>query len=285
MKNTLLSIGHGYTAQAFARHLPADQWRVIGTSRSHEIQNIAEIEPLIWPGADLSKAISRATHILTSVSPDANGDIVLKELANQIAEAPNLVWIGYLSTTAVYGDHQGGWVDENTPTAPTTDRGNWRQSAELDWTEFAAKQSLTLQIFRLAGIYGPGRGPYAKVKSGTARRIIKKNQVFSRIHVDDIAQTLLASMKRPNPGTIYNVCDDLAAPPEDVIEYAAKLLEMPVPPSEDWETAKMTPMARSFYGESKKVRNTRIKTELGVALKYPDYRSGLQELLGSENPS
>ena len=149
---------------------------------------------------------------------------------------------------------------------------------------FARSNSLTLQIFRLAGIYGPGRGPFTKVKSGTARRIIKPNQVFSRIHVDDIAQTLMSSMNNPGPGRIYNVCDDLAAPPQDVIEFAARLLKLPVPPSEDWETAKMTQMARSFYGDSKRVRNTRIKTELGVKLAYPDYRSGLKALLAQTQP-
>lgn len=279
MKNTLLSIGHGYTAQALARHLPAENWRVIGTSRGEEVRALAGIEPIIWPGTDLSPAFADATHLLTSVSPDSDGDVVLKKLSEQIAHAPNLRWIGYLSTTAVYGDHQGGWVDEFTPTAPTTKRGKWRAKAEQDWLSFANRQSLTLQIFRLAGIYGPGRGPFTKVQSGAARRIIKPDQVFSRIHVDDISQVLISSIANPNAGAIYNVCDDLAAPPEDVIGYAAKLLDLPVPDSESWETAQMTPLAKSFYGDSKRVRNSRIKSELGVTLKYPDYRAGLNALL------
>jgi len=177
----------------------------------------------------------------------------------------------------VYGDHNGGWVDEETPLAPSTTRGEQRVAAEAAWQAM----DLPLHIFRLAGIYGPGRGPFAKVRKGTARRIIKKNQVFSRIHVEDIAQVLLASVNRPDPGRIYNVCDDLAAPPEDVIGYAAELLGLPVPVSEDFDTAEMSPMARSFYAESKRVRNGRIKQELGVRLRYPDYKAGLHALLSA----
>ncbi|MBE9477085.1 MAG: SDR family NAD(P)-dependent oxidoreductase, partial [Proteobacteria bacterium] len=180
----------------------------------------------------------------------------------------------YLSTTGVYGDHQGGWVDETTPLNPATRRGQLRVKAERAWQDM----DLPLHIFRLAGIYGPERGPFAKLRRGTARRIIKANQVFSRIHVDDIAQTLAASIARPNAGAIYNVCDDLAAPPEDVIAYAAKLLGVAVPHGEDFDTADMTPMARSFYSESKMVSNALIKSELGVVLKYPDYKAGLAAL-------
>lgn len=154
--------------------------------------------------------------------------------------------------------------------------------AEQAWQDLAAKADLPLHIFRLAGIYGPGRGPFAKVRAGTARRIIKKNQVFSRIHVDDIAQVILASINYPRPGAIYNLCDDEAAPPEDVIGYAAELLNLPLPDTINFERADMTPMARSFYAESKRVRNDLIKQELGVVLKYPNYRIGLQALLDNE---
>ena len=282
MKNTLLSIGHGYSARALARILPPDEWRIIGTVRSaHKADEIrAEgVEPLIWPNADLTGAINAATHLLSSVAPTDKGDPVLNALAPQIAAVPNLRWIGYLSTTAVYGDHKGGWVDEDTPLAPTTRRGQLRVTAEAAWLAFAQKQILTLNIFRLAGIYGPGRGPFAKVQSGTARRIIKPDQVFSRIHVQDIAQAVAAAMAHRAPGAIYNVCDDLAAPPEDVIAFAADLLNAPIPRAEAWETAEMTLMARSFYAESKRVANKRIKSELGITLKYPDYKSGLRALL------
>ncbi len=282
MKNTLLSIGHGYSARALARILPAEAWRIIGTVRSNNrADEIAAegAEPLIWPDCDLTGPLQDATHLLTSVAPAEDGDPVLNALSEQIAAAPKLRWIGYLSTTAVYGDHQGGWVDETTPLAPTTKRGHLRVAAEAAWQGLALEQSLSLHIFRLAGIYGPGRGPFAKVRNGTARRIIKPGQVFSRIHVEDIAQILAASIQQPNPGAIYNVCDDLAAPPEEVIALAAELLNLPIPPAEDWDNAEMTPMARSFYAESKRVRNNRIKQELGVKLLYPDYQVGLKSLL------
>ncbi|MFK7751450.1 MAG: SDR family NAD(P)-dependent oxidoreductase, partial [Sedimentitalea sp.] len=183
------------------------------------------------------------------------------------------------STTGVYGDHGGGWVDETTPLTPSTRRGKWRVVAEADWQSIP---DLPLHIFRLAGIYGPGRGPFAKVRAGTARRVIKPGQVFSRIHVDDIAQVLAASIARPNPGAIYNLCDNDPAPPQDVIAHAATLLGLPLPPEVDFDTADMTPMARSFYAESKRVRNDRIKTELGVTLRHPDYRAGLAALLAEE---
>lgn len=237
-------------------------------------------EPRIWPGADMTPALNAATHLLISAAPDADGDPVLNALSDEIAaRRDQFEWVGYLSTTGVYGDHQGGWVDENTPLTPATARGIARVEAEAAW----ASLDLPLHIFRLAGIYGPGRGPFAKVRAGTARRIIKSGQVFSRTHVEDIAQVLWASIQRPNPGSVYNVCDDDPAPPEDIIGYAAELLGCPVPPAEDFETAEMTPMARSFYAESKKVRNDRIKEELGVVLKYPDYRTGLQALLAQKH--
>ena len=175
------------------------------------------------------------------------------------------------------------WVDETTPLTPSTKRGQMRVDAESAWQDLAARAGLPLHIFRLAGIYGPGRGPFSKVRNGTARRIIKAGQVFSRIHVDDIAQILAASIEQPSPGGIYNMCDDDPAPPQDVIAYAAELLGRPVPEAVDFDTAEMRPMARSFYAESKRVRNDRIKSELGVKLIHPDYKSGLKSLLEIEN--
>ncbi|MEM9684868.1 MAG: SDR family oxidoreductase [Pseudomonadota bacterium] len=261
-------------------------WTIIGTTRQTEkrARLIDEgIIPLVWPGSDLIEPLSRATHLLISVGPDRDGDPVLDALEDRItAIASNIRWAGYLSTTGVYGDHQGGWVDENTPLIPSTERGERRVRAEKQWQALAARTGLPLHIFRLAGIYGPGRGPFAKIKTGKSRRIIKKNQVFSRIHVDDIAQTLAASIARPDPGAIYNLCDDEAAPPQDVIAYAAALLGVPVPPAVPIERAEMSHMARSFYAENKRVRNGRIRDELGVDLIYPDYRVGLQALLAEE---
>ncbi len=276
MDKVLLSIGHGYCAGALTARLLGQGWRVIGTTRSAEKARAISatgIQPLIWPGNELP--LADVSHVLTSVAPGEGEDPVLSDASDALKRARHLKWVGYLSTTGVYGDQSGGWVDEGTALTPTTKRGKARVQAEADWQDLG----LRLHIFRLAGIYGPGRGPFEKVRRGTARRIIKKGQVFSRAHVDDIAQVLEASVHAPNPGTIYNVCDDDPAPPEDVIAYAAKLLGLPLPPATPFEDAELTAMARSFYAESKRVRNDRIKAELGVTLKYPDYRSGLRALL------
>ena len=275
--STLLSLGHGYSARALARRLVPQGWRVIGTTRNPkkaEAFRAEGVEPLMWPG-DLWAALAEATHILCSAAPDAQGDPFLRAVPG-IAQS-KAQWVGYLSTTGVYGDHDGGWVDETTPLTPQSDRGRQRVLAEGQWQA----TGLPVHIFRLAGIYGPGRGPFEKVRDGTARRIIKPRQVFSRIHVDDIAQVLEASIRQPDPGAAYNVCDDNPCPPEEVIGYAARLLGMPEPPAVPFaEVAPtMTPMALGFYNESKKVRNDRIKDELGVKLLYPDYPQGLAALL------
>ena len=275
--NTLLSIGHGYSAQALARRLLPQGWQIIGTTRTEagaEALRATGVQALVWPGADLTAALGKATHLLTSVAPNG-GDPVLQAIGPQIA-ASKLQWIGYLSTTAVYGHHNGDWVDETTPLAPTTARGAARVQAEADW----AALGLPLHIFRLAGIYGPGRGPFEKVRDGSARRIHKAGQVFSRIHVDDIANVLHAALLRPHPG-VYNVCDDDPASPEDILGLAAELLGLPPPPIVPYEEADMTPMARSFYAENKRVRNDRIKAVLGVKLDYPTYREGLAAILAA----
>lgn len=274
--NTLLSIGHGYSAQALARLLLPEGWRIIGTTRTPEgVEALREtgVEALLWPGDPLP--IAEATHLLTSVPPGA-GDPVLAAHGAEIAAA-DLKWIGYLSTTAVYGHHNGDWVDETTPLAPSTARGAARAKAEAEW----AALGRPLHIFRLAGIYGPGRGPFEKVRDGSARRIIKPGQVFSRIHVEDIANVLHAALTNPHPG-IYNVCDDDPASPEDILGLAARMLNLPEPPMVPYDEAEMTPMARSFYAENKRVRNDRIKDVLGVRLAYPTYREGLAAILAAE---
>ncbi len=276
---TLLSLGHGYTSSALAARLVPLGWTVIGTCRDParaDILRAAGVEPLLLP-ADLSAALARASHVLAAAAPDAEGDPFLR-MAGAALRAAHPRWVGYLSTTAVYGDHQGAWVDEVTPINPQSLRARQRVQAEEAWLA----TGLPVHIFRLAGIYGPGRGPFEKVRDGSARRIIKPGQVFSRIHVADIAETLLASIRRPNPGTIYNVCDDDPAPAEDVLSHAAHLLGLPEPPAIPYDEAEMTPLARSFYAESKRVRNDRIKAELGVTLRYPDYRAGLADLLKSQ---
>ncbi len=278
MTPTLFSFGHGYSARAISKRLAPSAWRIIGTTRDPrqlEVIRASGAEPCVWPGDQPD--LDGVTHLLISTAPTADGDPVLAELQGEIAaRAEQFKWVGYLSTTAVYGDHQGGWVDESTPPAPTAERGRWRVRAETQWGDIPG---LKLHIFRLAGIYGPGRGPFSKLKRGGLRRIIKPGQVFSRIHVDDIAQVLIASMAKPHPGAIYNVCDDEPVPPQDVIGYAAELQGLPLPPAVPFNEADLTPMARSFYNENKRVRNDRIKGELGVSLIYPNYRVGLEALM------
>ena len=284
MEKTLLSIGHGFSARALAARLVPQGWRIVGTTRSPDKADaIADtgVEPVVWPGADLGALIAQFPNVLVSAGPDSAGDPVLNAVEDAVTRAaPDLRWVGYLSTTGVYGDHDGDWVDEDTPLTPSTKRGRARVTAEARWQ---AIPDLPLHIFRLAGIYGPGRGPFAKVRAGTARRIIKPGQVFSRIHVEDIAQALELSLQRPDPGAVYNLCDDDPAPPQDVIAHAAELLGLPVPPAIPFDQADMTPMARSFYAESKKVRNDRIKQALGWAPQFPTYRAGLEALLAQDS--
>ncbi|MCT4558101.1 MAG: SDR family oxidoreductase [Pelagimonas sp.] len=282
MGKTLLTLGHGYCAKALCNLLHPKGWRVLGTYRTAESAaslTALGVEPVRWATEDVASAIGDASHILVSAGPDAVGDPSLRLAQDAlVARAAHLEWLGYLSTTGVYGDHGGAWVDETTPLTPGTRRGLWRKSAEQAWQSIP---TLPLHIFRLAGIYGPGRGPFSKVQTGNARRIIKPGQVFSRIHVDDIARVLAASIKQPDSGAIYNVCDDDPAPPQDVLSHAAHLLEVPEPPAIDFETADMTPMARSFYAENKRVSNARMKAAFGP-LTYPSYREGLHALLNAK---
>jgi nucleoside-diphosphate-sugar epimerase len=288
MSNVLLSFGHGYSAQALSARLLAAGWRVIGTTRSREKAEAIRAtgaEAVLWPPEDPPALLAGATHLLSSAAPDAEGDPVLRLCGDAVrAASPRIAWAGYLSTTAVYGDRRGGEVDETSDCRPSTPRGRWRLAAERAW----AATGLPLHVFRLAGIYGPGRGPFEKLRAGRAQRVVKPGQVFSRIHVDDIAEALAASIARPSRGpfpAIYNVCDDEAAPPEDVIAHAARLLGLPVPPAVPFEEARLSPMALSFYAESKRVSNRRIREELGVRLRHPTYREGLAAILGAHHAS
>lgn len=270
--------GLGFSGRVIARHLMAAGWSVAGSTRSGEAVDLPGI--LVFPFDRAhplpEEALAGVTHLLSSVPPDDAGDPVLDLMGAALTRLP-IAWAGYLSTTGVYGDHGGGWVDESTPVDPALDRSRRRAAAERQWLACG----LPVHLFRLAGIYGPGRSAIDSVLAGTARRIVKPGQVFSRIHVDDIARTVLASMARPNPGAIYNVCDDDAAPPQDVIAHAAALLGLTPPAEIPWDEAKATlsPMALSFYADNKRVRNCRIKAELGVTLKYPTYREGLAAIL------
>ena len=283
----MLVFGHGYSAGFLTPLLRARGWQVTGTTRNDPDRVAAAgAQPVLWPGEEerLRSEIASADAVLVSAAPGPQGDPVLAAFRDDLARTRPF-WLGYLSTTGVYGDRNGGWVDEDSALDATGPRGAARIRAEGDWRALADQAGLPLHIFRLAGIYGPGRGPFEKVRNGTARRIIKPGQVFSRIHAEDIARVLLASIDRPAPGTAYNLCDDDPAPPQEVLAHAAALLGLPPPPEMPFEKAEMTPMARSFYADSKRVSNRRIKDDLGVRLRYPDYRSGLAAILAAEDAS
>lgn len=276
LRRKLLCFGFGYTAQTLARRLLSANFDIVGTSRQADKRQMAGVEILPFsrqqPLAD--EAFEGVTHLLTSIVPDEDGDPVLDLHLPQLRNA-KLSWAGYLGTTAVYGDRQGDWVDEESPTSPGLARAQRRDNAEQAWLNCG----LPIHIFRLAGIYGPGRSPLDNLKNGTARRIIKAGQVFSRIHVEDIASVLEASIAQPNARRIYNVCDDEPAAPQDVVTYAANLLGVDPPPEQPYETADLSPMARTFYADNRRVSNSRIKSELGVDLRFPTYREGLKGLL------
>jgi nucleoside-diphosphate-sugar epimerase len=283
----LFCFGMGYTALALGRRLAADGWVIGGTSRSaskaaalREAGFAATLFGRDHPSS--REALDGVTHLLLSIPPDGAGDPVFATQHHDIASIPGLSWVGYLSTTGVYGDRGGGWVDETSPLLPTGERGRRRVIAEQSWLGLWRNRGVPVHVFRLAGIYGPGRSAFEPLRAGTAKRIDKPGQVFSRIHVEDLANVLAASISRPRPGAIYNVCDDDPAPPEAVIAYAASLLGVPAPPLVPLDAAGLSPMARSFYDDNKRVSNRLIKSELGVILQYPDYRAGLAAILADE---
>jgi len=279
LKN-LFCFGFGYSARALAARLDKLAWKVSATSRDPE--GVAEINAQGFRGLLFDSKLQIApevTHLLISAPPDENGDPVLNLHQEQLQElSKQLKWVGYLSTTGVYGDRGGDWVDEDSPLEPSTARGQRRLDAEKSWLRLHNDFGLPVHLFRLAGIYGPGRNQLLTVLNGSAKRIIKPGQIFSRIHVDDIAGVLAASIAKPNPGRAYNVCDDEPCSPQDVVTYAAALLGLPVPPEIPFEDANLSPMARSFYADSKRVSNKRTKNELGYKLLYPNYREGLSAL-------
>jgi len=285
----LFCFGLGSSALALTALLKAEGWCIAGTCRSAEKAAALAARGIDTyrfdgeaPMADVAAALAGTTHLLISAPPGAAGDPVLRQHAADIATLSSLQWLGYLSTTGVYGDRQGAWVDESAPLEPSGERGQRRVAAEAGWLDLWRQHGLAVHLFRLAGIYGPDSNALATVRAGKAQRIDKPGQVFSRIHVADIAQVLRASMVKPNPGAAYNVCDDNPAAPEEVIRYACELLGVTPPPLVPFEAAPLSPMARSFYDDNKRVRNDRIKTELGIVLTYPDYKAGLQALLRDE---
>lgn len=280
--STLLCFGLGYSARLVAQRLAAEGWAIIGTSTTQDgacAISQAGYTGLHFdgtsPSAEVSTALRESTHILLSIPPAAAGDPAFVHHAADIAAATNLRWIGYFSTVGVYGDMAGGWVDEETPATPASERGQRRLAAENDWRELGRTTGKIVNIFRLPGIYGPGRSAIEDVMAGTARSIIKPGQVFNRIHVADIASAVIGAIARALPDRVYNITDDEPGPPQDVVTYAAQLLGAPPPPVLDFATAALSPMARSFYSESKRVRNDRMKAELLPQLAYPTYREGL----------
>lgn len=286
----LFCFGLGYTALRLAEHLAVRGWTVAGTCRGGEnLQALStgKIEAHIFDRDHplAGTALDGATHLLSSVPPDDSGDPVVDLAGETIAAMPGLQWAGYLSTTGVYGDRGGAWVDETAEPAPTGARGTRRLAAERSWLELWRAYGVPVHVFRLAGIYGPGRSALDRVRVGVAQRVVKPGHVLSRIHVDDIVQVLDASMRRPDPGAVYNVCDDEPAAQAEVVAYACSLLGLTPPPEVPVEEADLTPAGRSFYAESRRVRNERIKRELGVTLNYPSYREGLAALLAGEDGS
>lgn len=280
----LFVFGAGYSAQAIMKEV-RDQFDWIGgTTRTAD--KISELksegfEAVLFdgetPGPDVAEAVSKATHVLISIGPNDMGDPVWNHHRDDIAAAAPK-WIGYLSTVGVYGNHDGAWVDETTVCKPVSKRSVQRAAAEKTWLDFAEEHQLAVQIFRLSGIYGPGRNAFENFKKGRARRLVKPGQVFNRIHVADIAGAVSAAMQIPST-RIFNITDNEPAPPQDVVAYAAELLGVTPPPEIAFETADLTPMARSFYGENKRVSNQRVKEELGYTFRFPDYRIALNTLI------
>jgi nucleoside-diphosphate-sugar epimerase len=280
-----LVFGFGYSALHVSQRL-----RTAGVEVTATVRNRAKAESLKQAGitarvfspehcdAEIASDIAASDAILISIPPDQSGDPVLSTFQDAIAAAPNLRWVGYLSTVGVYGDHAGQWIDERTPASPQQQRSRIRAAVEQAWLTFGASRGAALHIFRLAGIYGPERNQLAQLASGTARRIVKPGQVFNRIHVADIAAVVEASLAHPRGGAIYNVSDNEPAPPQDVVAYAAQLCGIEPPPEIPFDSAELSAMGRSFFSESKRVRNDLIRQELGVELRYPTYREGLTAL-------
>lgn len=275
----IFCFGLGYSGLQFLQRQRTAGFAVSGTTRSTEKQQLlsrfhveshlfSENRPLT------GEALAGVTHLLISIPPAEEGDIVLKHHLEHLKSLPKLQWVGYLSTTGVYGDHQGAWVDETIPVNPPDARTKRRVEAEKAWLT----SGLPVHIFRLSGIYGPGRCVIEDIRDGTAKRICKEGQVFSRIHVDDIANCLAASLSNAVPGGIYNVCDDEPAPSHDVVTYACELLKVTPPPLVPFEKAELSEMARSFYASNRRVSNKKMKEKLGVILRYPTYREGLKAI-------
>lgn len=280
----LFCFGFGYSAEGLAHHLGARGIAIAGTRTSLPAEMpVHGLKLAQFQGdrasAEVQALLQGATHILVSIPPDLEGDVVLRHHRGDIAALSDLAWVGYLSTVGVYGDWQGQWVDETTPTRPVSERSLLRLQAERAWLDFGRETGRRVEIFRLSGIYGPGRSVIDNLRAGTARRIVKPGQIFNRIHVDDIARVLAAAIDKGRGHSIYNVSDDEPAPPQDVVAYAAELLGIEPPPEIAFAEAGLSGMAASFWAESKRVKNERIRRDLAVSLLYPTYREGVRALV------
>lgn len=288
----LFCFGLGYSANRVAERLAARGWTISGTATLDV--GVAEISRRGYrgylfdgnhPNPDVARALTQATHILLSIPPAENGDPALRLHGQDIAASSSIHWIGYFSTVGVYGCSAGAWIDETTQPRPGSERGQRRLAAENEWLTLGDNTKKSVMIFRLPGIYGPGRSALDDLRNGTARRIVKPDQVFNRIHVQDIASAVEAAIDHPSTGRAFNITDDEPSPPQDVVKFAATLLGVPPPPELDFATAKLSPMGQSFYSENKRIANTRMKAELGVRLQFPSYREGLKDIASSQKAS
>jgi hypothetical protein len=290
----VMIFGAGYSGKAIANAMP-EAARLSGTTRSVEkMAALTEnrIEPFLFDGNAMSEALlwelKSVTHLVQSIAPDAHGDPLLKLISDCVGKSglktlmPNLVWTAYLSTVGVYGDHDGAWVDETSECRPISARSRQRVMAEEQWMAACTAAGLPLAILRLSGIYGPGRNTFRNIEKGTARRLVKKDQVFNRIRVEDIGAATRFLVDRMADG-LFNVTDDEPAPPQDVVLEACRIAGVEPPPEQDFETAELTPMARSFYGENKRVSNRKIR-QMGFSFRFPDYRTSLEDLWQAEKP-
>lgn len=290
VKKNLFCFGYGYSCDWLGYALKRQGgWNLAGTTRDNEKRRQMKehgIRSFLFdfdqPLEDPLLFLRDTTHLLISTPPDDEGDPAFRLHADDILQLKSLQWVGYLSSTAVYGDRDGAWVDENSERRPSSKRGSRRLRAEEQWLGMFREHGVPVHIFRLAGIYGPGRSALDSVRAGVARRINKPGHAFSRIHVEDIVQVLLASMEKPNPGRAYNLADDRAAPSYEVIEEACNLLGLTPPPLIPYDEADLAPITRSFYADNKRIKNDRIKAELEVALKYPTFAEGLKGCLDME---
>ena len=284
---TAFIFGAGYSGSEYGRLLAGRGVTVHGTTRDRnklEALRADGITPHLIDGTasgDILAALADTTHLVISIAPGPDGDPVLDTMRDAIAAMERLEWIGYLSTVGVYGNHDGAWVDEETDCRPVSQRSVQRVAAEMAWQDFADTISKPLAILRLSGIYGPGRNAFVNLETGKAKRLIKPGQVFNRIHVEDIARALDFLAERRLAG-VFNVTDDLPAPPQDVVEYASSLMKVDLPPAIDFASATISPMARSFYGENKRVSNAKLK-RAGFAFVHSDYKKALSSMWAQDN--